>query len=332
MKSFWMTALFTSAALLGLPIASAQASSIFDQQEVDPNNFVLMATPYQGGTQHQLTVIGQTSDERDCWSEHGSQPTAVTPLLLNFDFSGICTRGVDGNGYSIRMDGEDKYLTYTPRIVEADGELQLIASPNREGLPSMVIARSYGSPRSFSKLMFQPGWRLTKRRFEDKVLGHLYLTHDSAAAQPIAQSSTQSIPLPVVQEAPAAVAATPAISTPDAPSPQAKTSDIYLRQVTALYREITGKEIGAEAADLYARLLRNGASLQLLRADMADGDAVETVLHQIYQDLRGAKLSDVKLQHYRDRLKQGWSLAEVEWDVMQSSTTQPTLQSSRLSE
>lgn len=326
MKSSWMTALLASAALVGLPISSVQASSIFDQQEVDQNNFVLMATPYQGGSQHQLTIIGQASDERDCWSEQGSQPTAVTPLLLNFDFSGICTRGVDGNGYSIRMDGQDQYLAYTPRIVEADGELQLIASPNREELPSMVIARSYGSPRSFSKLMLQPGWRLTKRRFEDKVLGHLYLTYDSAA-ESLAQNS-QSVTLPVVQEV--APPTETARRSSEKPSTQVSPADIYLRQVTALYRELTGKAIGSEAASLYGRLLRNGASLQLIRADMAEGETVKIVLNEIYQELKGATLPETKLQHYRDRLKQGWSLAEVEWDVMQSSTIPPTLQSSRL--
>jgi hypothetical protein len=49
--------------------------------------------------------LEQIPGKQKCWSESGSNPVMIDPLLLNFDFTGICRRATDSNGYSIRLDG-----------------------------------------------------------------------------------------------------------------------------------------------------------------------------------------------------------------------------------
>lgn len=317
-----VTILTALAALLSLSAGvsgrAVQASSTFGQQEVNQDDFVLMATPYQGGSKHQLSIIGQASRERGCWSEQGNQPAIVTPLLLNFDFSGICTRSVDGNGYSIRIDGQDQYLTYTPKIINAGGELQLIARPTRSGLQELVIARSYGTPLSFSKLMLQPGWRLTKRSYQGQALGHLYLTYDSSVQSSLQATermnnsgSNISAPRPVVVES----------RSPFSPGQADEIAPVYLRQVSALYREMVGEEIENDRARLYARLLSSGTSIEVLRTEIANSEPASIAVSIAYEQLVGVEISTTELRHYRDRLKQGWSLAEVEWDMMQADVS-----------
>ena len=83
------------------------AASLFDQTEVRQDDFIAIASPVGQTGNHQLLIVEQVSDSRDCWSESGSSPTLVEPLLLNFNFSGICGRSTDSNGYSIRAGGED---------------------------------------------------------------------------------------------------------------------------------------------------------------------------------------------------------------------------------
>jgi N-acetylmuramoyl-L-alanine amidase len=183
-KSLFQVALASLVGVaVGAPVTEVFANSAFGQQEINQGRAALMATPYNGGDLHQLTVLEQVNSEKACWSEQGSGPITINPLLLNFDFTGICARGVDGNGYSIRINGEDMYLRYTPRIVEKNGELVLIGKPNRKGVSPIVIARSHGSVRSFSKLILEPGWQITKRVYQGQVLDHFYLTKDQPSVQ-----------------------------------------------------------------------------------------------------------------------------------------------------
>ena len=100
---------------LRLAIAAATAATLtifgattrvnaqaFESIEVTQEDFVLVAAPGGGLLgRPQLMIIEQRTDERQCWSESGSEPVQVEPLLLNFDFSGICGRSTDSNGYSM---------------------------------------------------------------------------------------------------------------------------------------------------------------------------------------------------------------------------------------
>lgn len=164
-----------AATALSTFIPSAQAAT-FGDTEIDQSEYVAVAAPYGDGL-HQLLIIGQIKDEQPCWSESGSSPVIIDPLLVNFDFTGICDRKTDANGYSIRIDGEDQALNYSLRIRQRNGDLVLVGSPppNSQG-QEIEIGRANGVTDGFAKIQLDPEWRFTKRTFEKKVLGHIYLT------------------------------------------------------------------------------------------------------------------------------------------------------------
>ncbi|MGF1514557.1 MAG: DUF3747 domain-containing protein [Elainellaceae cyanobacterium] len=159
---------------------SLAAAPLFGQKEVDQNKFVAIAAPF-GNNNHQLLVLEQVSNERACWEESGSTPVVVNPLLTNFDFTGICGRSTDSNGYSIRVDGEDLGLQYSLRVIEREGDLKLVGRPFRLGNGSEIeIGSAQGSTDGFVKLSLNPGWEFAKRTYEGRTLGHVYLSYNSA--------------------------------------------------------------------------------------------------------------------------------------------------------
>jgi hypothetical protein len=176
----WLqAALLTTASFFTIGALSPTMAATFDNAEVKSDNFVLVAAPY-GTNQHQLLIIEQISTKRACWNESGSNPAMVEPLLLNFDFTGTCGRSTDSNGYSIRMKGEDLGLDYILRIEERNGDLVLLGSNRRDlTAPAIEIGRTGGNGNGFKKIVLNPGWRLTRRTYQGKPLGHLYLTTDS---------------------------------------------------------------------------------------------------------------------------------------------------------
>lgn len=107
------------------------AVSQFGQQEVDQSKFIAIASPYRNGEAHQLLVVEQITDARPCWSESGFAPTLIDPLLFQFDFTGICGRSTDSNGYSVRMSGEDLDLRYSLRVLRRGGDLVLVGGTAR---------------------------------------------------------------------------------------------------------------------------------------------------------------------------------------------------------
>mgnify|MGYP002777183549 CR=1 FL=1 len=171
-----------SATLMGpsLPVL-AQA---FGQQDVDQGKFILLAAPYGSGA-YQLLVLEQLSDQRPCWSEQGANPILVDPLLTQFDFTGICARSTDSNGYSIRMAERDYGLIYQIGVTRQDNNLLLVGiNRTNSKAPPIVLGQTNGLPpaNTFAKFELSSGWRLTKRVSNGKVVGHVYLTSDTVAA------------------------------------------------------------------------------------------------------------------------------------------------------
>jgi hypothetical protein len=194
--SRWLqVAVLATASFFSVGVFSPTSAATFDSAEVNSNNFIAVAAPF-GNNQHQLLIIEQVSNKRPCWSESGSNPVKVEPLLLNFDFTGICGRSTDSNGYSLRMSGQDLGLDYLLRIVERDGDLVLLGTPRvNPQAPEIEIGRTKGITEGFEKIVLNPGWRFTRRTYQGKALGHIYLTSDSAP--PVAQqSNTSPQPLP----------------------------------------------------------------------------------------------------------------------------------------
>ncbi len=174
-------ALLTTFTPISLNLVKAQA--LFGQEEVTQSSFMAIASP--GGRGYSLLLLEQLPSGRPCWRESGSTPVVVEPLLLNYDdFSRDCRRGTDGNAYSIRIDGQD-FSEYVLRFVEREGELVLVGTHRTDRTKEPVdIGRTRGlsaTGNDFLKIFLDPGWRFTRRTFEGKVLGHIYLTGDTTA-------------------------------------------------------------------------------------------------------------------------------------------------------
>ena len=155
------------------------AGSIFDKVELDQNKMMIVATPLR--RQYALRVIEQLVDDRPCWTEMNTEDPVIVQLdLLTFDFTGICGRATDSGGYSIRMGDEDLGLDYKLGLLPRDGEIVLVGTPDSQGLPEIIIGQTHGIAGEAMKIFLKPGWRMTKRAYEDKILGHYYFTHDSS--------------------------------------------------------------------------------------------------------------------------------------------------------
>jgi hypothetical protein len=159
-----------------LPSRSANAVE-FEHTEVEQERFIAMAVPRAFG--NSLIILEQISDTQACWSEHGTAPTIVDPLLIDFDFTGICGRATDSNGYSVRIGGKDLALSHSLTVRSVDNEIFLVATSHHNvETPPIVIGRSYGISNGFIKIILEPGWRFTKRSYQGKTLGHIYFTFD----------------------------------------------------------------------------------------------------------------------------------------------------------
>ena len=177
-------ALATVASLAIAPLASSAASpALFQALELDQGRFLLVAAPIGNGSKAQLNIYEQVTNRRPCFATSGAKPAAVNPLLGTFDFTGICGRFIDANGYSLRVGGTDLATSYRLSVRREAGDNLLLAMPTRAGAgPEMLVARTQGAGNGFLQLVFEPGWRLMRRGFGGRALGHVYIYRDDMPA------------------------------------------------------------------------------------------------------------------------------------------------------
>lgn len=179
MRSFLKLFAFaaTATVIAHLPLSVAIAAN-FSEKEIDQSKFVLVAAPVGTSGLHQLLILEQISPDKQCWSESGGNPVIIDPLLLKFDFTGLCGRSVDSNGYSIRVDGEDLGGRYLLQIRKTPTDLVLMGIPDSKakGDQEIELGRTNGYTPSFAKIILHPEWRLTRRTFNKKPLGHVYIS------------------------------------------------------------------------------------------------------------------------------------------------------------
>ena len=177
-------ALATVASLAIAPLASSAASpALFQALELDQGRFLLVAAPIGNGSKAQLNIYEQVTNRRPCFATSGAKPAAVNPLLGTFDFTGICGRFIDANGYSLRVGGTDLATSYRLSVRREAGDNLLLAIPTRAGAgPEMLVARTQGAGNGFLQLVFEPGWRLMRRGFGGRALGHVYVYRDDMPA------------------------------------------------------------------------------------------------------------------------------------------------------
>jgi len=218
--------------IVGICWLNGVQAGTFEETEIDQTKVTAIARPF-GSNQHDLLIIEQISDKQDCWDElnvSSNKTVVIEPLLLNFDFTGICQRSTDSNGYSIRINGQDLGLDYMLNVVERDGELVLIGVHRIDrSQPEILIGSTNGMSQGFLKINLYPGWRFTRRTYEGKVLGHIYLskTDDATVSQIPGGTvnpdvSTPTAPtsptLPTQPTAPGQTIITPETSDPTQPT------------------------------------------------------------------------------------------------------------------
>ncbi|MBM5799405.1 MAG: DUF3747 domain-containing protein, partial [Cyanobacteria bacterium K_DeepCast_35m_m2_023] len=210
---------------------AARAQGTFQAVDVNQAAFVVVSAPVgTSGAKAQLQIYEQVNpNKRPCFQLSGSNPVRVTPLLGGFDFTGICSRYVDSLGYSARIGSEDLGSGYRLTVRKTGSDNMLVAAPagGAAGKPELLVARTYGTggPVEYLELKLEPGWRLMRRAFGGKRLGHVYLYRDSwpagGAAIPAA-AAPAAAPAPVVARpvTPAPAPAAPpklAVAKPVAP-------------------------------------------------------------------------------------------------------------------
>jgi N-acetylmuramoyl-L-alanine amidase len=91
----------------------------------------------------------------------------------------------DSNAYSVRIAGEDLGLRYALRIRSRSDDAVLVATPLRRDsdLPELELGRTYGPIDGFAKIYLNPAWRLARRSYQGRTLGHVYLTSDYSIDQ-----------------------------------------------------------------------------------------------------------------------------------------------------
>ena len=187
--------------LVGSVIASTSAAFAQDygQQPIDSDRVVAIAEPVSNGRFYKLLILEQIGSQRDCFEENEGNPTTIEPLLLNFDFSGICGRSSDSNGYSLRIGDEDLSRRYRLQVTRQGDELVLVALPGalpgRGGdLPVLEIGRSNGVANDFVKLTLDPGWQMNRRTLSGNPQGHIYLSNEQDLQTVIAEAGGRRTP------------------------------------------------------------------------------------------------------------------------------------------
>jgi hypothetical protein len=201
-----------------------RAAALFDAQPVDESRFAVLARPV-GVEDWTLLVLEQLRPGPLCWQ---NRPDGlVDPSLNRFDFSGICGRFVDSNGYSLRFgDGaasSEGSAGLRLRLVTVGDELQLQASsPELSG--TLLVGRGGRPTRvrdAFVAIRLEPGWELKRRSYGSALLNHVYFSNASTARDLLAQ------PLPAPgfgRRSPLARRGFPPLPPPPPPPPQLATA------------------------------------------------------------------------------------------------------------
>jgi len=179
---------------LGLLAAGVQpeaaARALFDSTALPQERFAVLAQPV-GGAKWKLLVLEQIKAQPRCWTPR--QDGLVEPSLNRFDFSGICKRYLDSNGYSLRSGGQDLGTRFRFRLKQSGTSLRLEALDPQQRAPLLVgQARILGrDPNGFVPLKLEPGWALERRLYQGRKLNHLYFAHKEPVNRLLALASSR---------------------------------------------------------------------------------------------------------------------------------------------
>jgi hypothetical protein len=174
----------------GLPLLQpplAGAAGLFQSADVEAEKFAVLARPV-GDNDWTLLVLEQLAAQPSCWEAR--KDGLVDPALNRFDFTGICNRYIDSNGYSLRVADEDLGTTYRLQVQQVGSRLELQATaPNSPAI--LVVGRAEVPLRDrdgFVSLRLEPGWELKRRTYGGRSLSHLYFASPTSLEQLIARA------------------------------------------------------------------------------------------------------------------------------------------------
>jgi len=172
-------------------IPLGQARELFEARPVDPGRYAVLGRPLGNG-EWTLLVLEQIQSAPLCWQRRPDG--LVDPSLNRFDFTGICGRYLDSNGYSVRLaNQEGSGLGAGPlrlRLEQSGQDLRLLASSPALS-QDLVVGRASVPARdrdAFVALQLNPGWELQRRRYGRQTLNHLYFANAASAEQLVAAS------------------------------------------------------------------------------------------------------------------------------------------------
>ena len=166
----------------------SKARALFDSAAVPQKHFAVLAQPISRA-QWKLLVLEQIKTQPRCW--RARQDGLVEPSLNRFNFSGICKRYLDSNGYSLRSGGQDLGTRFRFRLKRSGTSLKLEALDPQQRAPLLVgQARiSKRDPNGFVALKLEPGWALERRVYQGRPLNHLYFAHQEPVNRLLALAS-----------------------------------------------------------------------------------------------------------------------------------------------
>jgi len=198
--------LLAAAAIAGLAAvpASGRGADLFAAQPLQESSFAILGRPVGSGD-WSLLVLEQLAAAPRCWT---ARPDGlVDPSLNRFNFTGVCNRYIDSNGYSLRIGEQDLASSYRLKLVQVGDELRLQASS--VGSPSdLLVGRGRVPLRDrdgFVQLSLEPGWSLQRRTYQGRALSHLYFANGD------------SLPALLARLQPEPVASGPQVSSAAAP-------------------------------------------------------------------------------------------------------------------
>lgn len=180
-----------AAGLAGTALAAlspwAQAASVFNSRPLDASRFAVLARPV-GSDNWNLLVLEQIKAQPLCWEQRPDG--LVDPALNRFNFSGICSRYLDSNGYSLRIGEQDLASRYRLQLRQGGSELRLEASTPSDPTV-LVVGRAQVPLRDrdgFVALKLEPGWDLQRRAFGEQTLSHIYFANASPLPDLVAKA------------------------------------------------------------------------------------------------------------------------------------------------
>lgn len=163
------------------------AEGLFASAAVEPASFAVLARPV-GADDWTLVVLEQLRARPFCWTPRPDG--LVDPTLNRFDFTGICGRFIDSNGYSLRIGEADLNHAFRLRLEQKGSELQLLAASPSQGT-ELLVGRGAVPRRDrdlFVSLQLEPGWELRRRVFGGRSLNHIYFNNAQSLDSLIAGS------------------------------------------------------------------------------------------------------------------------------------------------